>query len=751
MASWPRALNPRVSVAATATALGLLSGSIGCGHASHQACKGAPEPLQREWVVDGAIRSVVVVCGTVYVGGSFNSIGPPTGAAALVDAKTGKRLPFPVVDGDVRLAADDGRGGWFIGGDLKRVGGKPCRALAHVARGTLDWCPLRNGFVSALARDGRNLYVAYSAHVNAPARLASFDIRTRQRRAWAPSLGTRRPTTPCNPEEELCGPTSSVSALVARGGTVYIGGFFSSVSHSPLHDLAAVDGTTGGPLTFDATLATNTGRGDTYVAALALAGNVLYVGGGFGRIGGARRATVAAVDARSGAATPWAPRVARSSDTQAAVSAIAVTGSRVAIGGSFQRVNRARRRGFAVVTSSSAKLLPTQSPPRAQRHPVPVVALAANHGDVYLSGDGLNERGFESTYTAAVDARTGRPRSWNPSPNGPVRAIVASGRRVLLGGAFSSVNTVPRNGLAAIDSHGQVLPWHPQLVDENKKRAAYPEEVHTLLASGNTLYAGGSFVQISGKPRFGLAAFSLPSLRLLPWRPAMNHDEIFEGVKALAARDGDGVVYAVGDFTSINGVRRDGAAAIDASSGHVLPWNPPPADVGVLYTVAVTDDTVFLGGNPSTGTTVLAAVDKDNGEQTRWTVDWSGADGVSEVRALVPTDDSVYAAGAYLPDHAVARFDRDDGRPLPLGLSARPFIDAMVQNGSNVYVRLEVGRVAVIDAQTGHVRRSLRVCPVSDDEVIPTMAVTESRLIVNCIAAGGTGERLVVSPLDRRG
>jgi hypothetical protein len=151
------------------------------------------------------------------------------------------------------------------------------------------------------------------------------------------------------------------------------------------------------------------------------------------------------------------------------------------------------------------------------------------------------------------------------------------------------------------------------------------------------------------------------------------------------------------------------------------------------------------------GTTVLAAVDKDKGKETRWTVDWSGADGVSEVRALVPTDDSVYAAGAYLPDDAVARFARDDGRPLPLNLNARPFIDAMVQNGSNVYVRLKVGRVAVIDAQTGRVRRWIRVCPVSDDEVIPTMAATESRLIVNCIAAGGTGERLVVFPQDGRG
>src|SRR6266508_3668752 len=174
-----RALNPRASVAATVTALGILFGSVGCGHASHQACKGAAEPPKRQWVVDGGVQAVVVVCGTMYVGGSFNSIGPPTGAAALVDARTGTRRPFPIVDGEVSAAIEDGRGGWFIGGQFRNVAGKPCHALAHVASGAVDWCPLRYGIASVLARDGRNLYVAED-NINAPARLLSFDIRTRR-------------------------------------------------------------------------------------------------------------------------------------------------------------------------------------------------------------------------------------------------------------------------------------------------------------------------------------------------------------------------------------------------------------------------------------------------------------------------------------------------------------------------------------------------------------------------------------------
>jgi outer membrane protein assembly factor BamB len=238
-------------------------------------------------------------------------------------------------------------------------------------------------------------------------------------------------------------------------------------------------------------------------------------------------------------------------------------------------------------------------------------------------------------------------------------------------------------------------------------------------------------------------------LRLLPWHPAISHDVIFEGVVALARGEGDGHIYVAGDFTSINGVKRKGVAAVDSASGRLLAWNPPPEDVGVLYTVAVSDDTVFLGGNPSLGTTVLAAVDNETGKETDWTFDWSGADDVSEVRALVVTDHSVYAAGAALTDSGdgVARFDRDDGEALPLGLNTPPFINAMVPNGSNIYVRLMSGRVAVVDAKTGRVRGTVRACSGSEDD--RAMAVTESRLIVTCFAAGGKGERLVVLPLGR--
>jgi hypothetical protein len=316
---------------------------------------------------------------------------------------------------------------------------------------------------------------------------------------------------------------------------------------------------------------------------------------------------------------------------------------------------------------------------------------------------------------------------------------------VFLGGSFSSVNAVPRRGLAGIDSRGRLLPSHPQVVEGPRDQGV---EVTALLASGKTLYVGGGFGRIDDQPRSQLAAFALPSLRLLPWHPRVGSEEIFEGITALAASDG--ALYAAGDFDSVNGVERDaGVAAVDLASGKTLPLNPSPHEVGIPEALAVTGPKVFIGGNPSVDALPFATVDRERGAP----LEWKGGlgfrtDVVEEVRALAIADGSLYASGSYLPDYGVARMDLDDGHPLPLSLHARSAfpdyaLDGMISDGRNVYVRLKSGRVAVIDGRNGHVRSWVRVCPI--DDVEPRIAVTESRVIVNCSAAGG-GERLVVVP-----
>jgi len=72
----------------------------------------AQEPDTSMWVANGPVHSVTAAGGTVYIGGSFTHVGPPTGGFVRIDATTGAVLP-PIhrVAGAVTTVAPDGGGG----------------------------------------------------------------------------------------------------------------------------------------------------------------------------------------------------------------------------------------------------------------------------------------------------------------------------------------------------------------------------------------------------------------------------------------------------------------------------------------------------------------------------------------------------------------------------------------------------------------------------------------------------------------
>src|SRR5262245_44174126 len=115
------------------------------------------------WVTDGAVSAVARNGETIYIGGSFTRVGPPTGAAVAIDASTGAApQPFlKVMGGSVFAVAPDGSGGWYLGGTFTRVGGQPRSGLAHVdgSGNVADWNPGANDRVRALAVSNGTVFV----------------------------------------------------------------------------------------------------------------------------------------------------------------------------------------------------------------------------------------------------------------------------------------------------------------------------------------------------------------------------------------------------------------------------------------------------------------------------------------------------------------------------------------------------------------------------------------------------------------
>ncbi|RPF20693.1 LamG-like jellyroll fold domain-containing protein [Myceligenerans xiligouense] len=201
----------------------------------------------------------------------------------------------------------------------------------------------------------------------------------------------------------------------------------------------------------------------------------------------------------------------------------------------------------------------------------------------------------------------------------------------------------------------------------------------TQVVVGDTVYVGGSFssARPAGAapgtdevPRGNLLAYDLATGELDPtWSPTVNGE-----VKGLALSPDGSVLYAVGPFTSVDGVTRYRSAAFDTATGSLTSFRP--AVNGPVYAVATSGDDVFLGGAFSsvnnTARARVAAVDAATGATTR---PFAAAVGNRSVQALTAAPDggSVVIGGNFTsvdgssdPGYGLARLDAATGDMLPL-------------------------------------------------------------------------------------
>ena len=406
--------------------------------------------------------------------------------------------------------------------------------------------------------------------------------------------------------------------------------------------IAAISTATGNPSAWNPSA-----NGDVY--ALAISGTIAYAGGAFTHVGGLQRNHVAALDTTVSVnnATAWNPNADED------VRAFALSGTTIYAGGDFTSVGRTARNRLAAIDSDPASATygrPTAWNPGANDT---VHALALSGSALYAGGNfTLLQGSIGGPYTrnrlAAIDTVTANPTAWNPGANDIVYALALSGSALYAGGAFSSLQgssggPYARNYLAAIDTvTANPTAWNPKANDA----------VWTIALSGNTVYAGGEFTSIQGSSggpyaRNNLAAIDASTANPTTWNPDVNN-EVF--TLALSGT----TLYAGGAFTMLQGAS-DGpyaaghVAAIDTVTANPTAWNPNLD--GPVYTISVTGNTVYAGGEFSTllGASGLscardniAAISAATGNPTAWN---PGADGA--VKAIASTGPVVYAGGGF--------------------------------------------------------------------------------------------------------
>jgi len=208
---------------------------------------------------------------------------------------------------------------------------------------------------------------------------------------------------------------------------------------------------------------------------------------------------------------------------------------------------------------------------------------------------------------------------------------------------------------------------------------------------GNTLYLGGSFksmISADGStivPRLHLAAIDLTTGDLLPWNPGAN------GTVEAMVFDGTNLIIG-GSFTRIGNQTRNRLGAVSLS-GSIPSW-ATGADNSVLA-LALRGNTVYVGGQFLTlggqPRTRLGAVSTSGALQ-----DWS-ASADDRVRAITLTADDVVVGGTFLTLNGtdnphIGRLDSATGATLSWNYNSSAELTGLVTGpDNNVYASIGGG------------------------------------------------------------
>jgi hypothetical protein len=403
---------------------------------------------------------------TLYAGGWFQTMGGQGRAyAGAVDTISGTATEWnPCPYSSVSALATGASGGKtviYIGGTFSGMGGQLRRNLAALdASGqATGWAPDPDSYVYALAlsADGKTLYVGGNfqtigsngasvqnlAAVGVdPGDSTSFGIADS---GWAP-----------NPDSYV-----RALALSPDGSTLYAGGGFQTIgaNGASLPYLAAIGAKASDLKTFGVSNTSWAPNPDCDVDALALSsdGKMIYAGGFFATAGGQIRNNIAALDTSSALATSWDPAIYGSNGSR--VAAIALSGNTVYIGGNFNQAGGQSMECLAAVDATTGQGKPWYGSVFSSGNGggwISVDTLAVLGQTLYVGGHFQGIGGLARNNLAALDGSSGLAYSWDPGTDGEVYSIAVSDSTVYVGGAFNNIDQYGQESFAALAGLGEL-------------------------------------------------------------------------------------------------------------------------------------------------------------------------------------------------------------------------------------------------------------------------------------------------------
>jgi hypothetical protein len=364
---------------------------------------------------------------------------------------------------------------------------------------------------------GNTLFVLPAA--NRP--LQAFDLSTGQaRQGWT-------------------NPVLSVSDLEVGGGRVFVAG--EGLGRRGVFALSEPSGA------LDESFAPVLGSGGLAtlgIERLALVESRLFVRGRTLRtLGTSSRYLLAAVNATTGAADPWAPLLF--APTANSIDLLPL-GTRLFIGRVIAPVLE-RRQHLAAVNTLTGAVLPFDPNAAGGASIVPpVTALAASASYLFA--------GTARSQIRRVALTTGQLDAWSVTASaaggvgGAVSALLLEDDTLYAGGHFTSVVTSGQSapaarghGLAVNPVTAALLPWDPSVTSGATDPAEARRPITSLTRTGQYIILGGNFSAVGGQPRVALAAVDLVS-----GAPALPEFTLTEGEIVLDTDQDDAETFFVG-------------------------------------------------------------------------------------------------------------------------------------------------------------------------------------------------------------
>ena len=285
------------------------------------------------------------------------------------------------------------------------------------------------------------------------------------------------------------------------GNTVYVGGDFTSIAGVAVQRFAAID------VVSCQVTALRVAGISSLVLGITSTSSAVYLAGEFTKVGTVSRPYFAAVSPSSGALLPFAPVV----DKPGRAMTVSPDGQRLAIGGAFTTVNGSASHSIAVVNASTGATVKAYGATFVPAASITKTIVSDSTG-FYVGNEGTGSGVFDGRL--AVDWSTLNER-WRDTCLGATQALVVLGG-ILYSGSHShdcgSIGYYPdgvRKYFVAetTDSH-TFRGWSPTANDGVNEKIG-PRGLAVVKGNGGAsyLYAVGEFTQINGVQQQGITRF----------------------------------------------------------------------------------------------------------------------------------------------------------------------------------------------------------------------------------------------------